>query len=537
MEPSHQERRPMPPESGQSRSVLLIKPPYDPRIFRGGESLGLGILGALLREHGHQAEVLDPTLQNLSSFTLMQEIRRKAPDIVGLSVTCSAFFPAALKLARAVKGSSSTVHVTVGGPFPSFAFERILREAPEIDTVVRSEGEPALPVLCRYADKPECWHQVPGLAFREDGKPGGEVRIVDSPAQLQDLDTLPWPLRGRHSFGPGINDVALLSSRGCPWDCTYCIQSGFYGQTGWRGRSAENVLREMAHLRDQWRAGAFLFNDDNFLGSCPAGRKRALELAELLRTEGMAVPWAISCLPVDVDATLFGALRQAGLSQIFLGVESGVQAALDRWKKKVTTARNREAIRILRELGLGIELGFVFIDPDTTLPELEENLQFLHETQAANTAPFLNRMEVHDGMAITGRLEREGRLMERDWTYHYRVEDERVEHVHALLHQILPALGEAESAFLDIRFRSQTVAPVAGGKRAGPALKPGRPEARLKKLEKRLSDRTCQTVAEVIHFVKKGGRPQSFEEQALIDRVRNGLRQFAKEFQSSAGAS
>jgi len=499
--------------------ILLVKPPYDPAVFRSGESLGLNVLAATLEHHGHPVRLLDSTLQNLGFYGLMREIKRIRPTLIGLSITCSSFLPAAAQLAQEIRKWDKTVHITVGGPYPSFAYERIFERIPEIDTLIRFEGEQSLPLLYKMVREPELWYKIPNLCFR-DGK---DIRVNPISPPPEDLDSLPWPLRANHSFGPGVRDVALLSSRGCTWDCAYCIQDRFYHHSGWRARSGLNVLGEIKQLREKWRAGAFLFHDDNFFGSSRKGRERALELAQLFISEKMDSPWAISCLPVDVEPSLFQRLKQAGLSQVFLGIESGVQAALDRWNKKVSVARNKESLRFLKELDLGIEVGFVFFDPYTTLGEMKENVEFLRKITTANTAPFLNRMELHEGMAMADRLKREGRLVERDDGYHYHIEDERVERVYSLYHSILPALAEAEHIYLSLRFESQT-----GGRSSRPGLK------QLRKLERSFSELVCRTADEIIRFAQIGRANDSSEEQTLIASARNNLWQFTREFKAAA---
>lgn len=499
--------------------ILLVKPPYNPAVFRAGESLGLSVLGATVKRQGIPVKLLDATLLNMSLQGLMGEIKRNAPSLVGLSITCGSFLPGAVQVAREIKKWNKTVHVTAGGPYPSFACNRILEDVPEIDTIIRFEGELSLPSLYRRLQDPGAWSEIPNLCFRE-----GQQVHANSPAPpLKDLDSLPWPLRDSRSFGPGIRDVALLSSRGCTWDCAYCIQARLYQHSGWRSRTAADIVNEMKHLREDWRAGAFLFHDDNFFGSSRPGRERALELARLLVSEGMTLPLALSALPMDVESSLFGQLKKAGLKQVFLGVESGVQAALNRWNKKVTVAQNRKAMEILKDLGLGLEVGFVSFDPYTTLEELRENVEFLRSCQCAGTAPLLNRLEIHEGMALADRMRTEGRLLEKDGAHAYRIEDDRVERVYFFLHRILPALGEAEHVQLRMRFESQTRSERESRRSHS---------KELRKLEKRLSDQACRTAAEVIRFVQNKSTSGPTADEAFIADKRSTLLQFSREYSS-----
>lgn len=500
--------------------VYLIKPPYDPRRFRPGESLGLATLAGQLARHEIPVKLLDPTLQRISGSRLLAALRRDAPELVGLTLTCSAFVPAAMDLSRSIKQVLPDTHLVWGGPYPTFAHERLLREIPEIDSIIRFEGERALLSLVDHCSRPDTRDRVPNLAFR-DGNTVLTTAVLDPEP---DLDRICWPARSEMSFGPGIRDVAMLSSRGCPWDCSFCIQSRFYRKRDWRGRTAEDVCREMEYLRDRYRAGAFLFNDDNFIGSTTAGRNRAGELADILKARKFTPPWAISCLPVDVDGDLFRDLAESGLSQVFLGIESGVQEVLDRWNKKVTVATGRAAVETLRFLNLGVEIGFILFDPDTTLDEIRENISFLQATQAANTAPFLNRLEVHPGMAITERLQHEARLQETDFTLHYRFEDARVETLYRLYHSILPAFSEAENLYLQLRFEQQT----GSGHRKISRKK-------LQAMETRLSDEVCRHALRLHRFVttEVGRSPEKLAAEST--RFRNEIAAFTRSYRERAG--
>jgi len=150
---------------------------------------------------------------------------------------------------------------------------------------------------------------------------------------------------------------------------------------------------------------------------------------EILRRK-LGVPFTCSCRVNDIDPDLFGLLKEAGLTRVFIGVESGTERGLLTFNKRTTVAQNVNALATLDKLGIGYKIGFIFFDPYTTFEELKQNLGFL-----SDIAPYWMgkrgmlsiepSLIVHDGTPIHARLKRENRLLGNYLRYGYRIEDRK----------------------------------------------------------------------------------------------------------------
>ena len=139
-------------------------------------------------------------------------------------------------------------HFTIGGHLPSIEFHRVLKLIPEIDTVVRHEGEITLLELFNNLDTPERWSNIKGIVYRK----GGKIESTPPRPLIEDLDSLPFPTRRGHldtfrDFGI----CSIQASRGCFFNCSYCSVRQFYSEAPGskrRSRSPQNVAEEMEHL-------------------------------------------------------------------------------------------------------------------------------------------------------------------------------------------------------------------------------------------------------------------------------------------------
>jgi len=191
----------------------------------------------------------------------------------------------------------------------------------------------------------------------------------------------------------------------------------------------------MERLSKDYGVKEVMFSDDNFIGPGKMGKERAVAIAEEIIRRGVRVRFSIACRANDVERETLAALKKAGLKGVFLGIESGVQRALDSFNKGVTVEDNRRAAFLIRQLDLDLILGFIMFDPDTTLEEILENLAFLRSIGIGASTIFnrvgaLNRLDAYEGTSMAERLRREGRL-EGDYTgYRYRIRDPRAEVVY-----------------------------------------------------------------------------------------------------------
>ena len=335
------------------------------------------------------------------------------------------------ELMKALRKAGVQSHFTAGGHYPSLRPENTLREIPELDTVVRFEGELTARELLERLDRPETWGEIQGLTFRRDGE------VVVNPARplIEDLDRLPWPARGEQVQSVrGIPMAPMLASRGCLFDCSFCSIRQFYGQAPGplrRTRSPEDVAREMRYLFDARGVRLFLFQDDDFAAKTENQRDwvgRFLLALDRERLTGR-IGWKISCRVDDIEPEIMTRCRDRGLLTVYLGVESGSASGLKTLNKHATVEQNLRSMRILKETGVDADMGFMLLDPGSTLESVRENVAFLREVADLGGPPicFVKTLPLA-GTAMEKQLAEEGRLTGDPLRPDYRFLDPRLDH-------------------------------------------------------------------------------------------------------------
>ncbi len=399
--------------------ALLIAPPEARyvRAFTTREYLGLGYLASYLELQGCEAEIYNCNCR--ASASLEQAVARALegrPPLVGITVPTLPNLPGAVHLVRALRAAGYSGHITIGGHVPTFQYRELLDALPGLSSIVRGEGEQTLFELVSACAAGTAWGDIHGLIYVD-----GELVSTPPRALLRDLDQLPFPRRVlgdvHDKVASGIAEVA--SSRGCYGNCNFCSVYSFYDIAPgkrFRWRSAENVVDELAWLAEEHGARTIIFVDDNFMGAGRVGRQRAARIAELILERGLNLFLNISCRANDIEQEVFALLKKAGLVRVFIGVESGVDSALRRYCKHVQVEQNLKALRILDDLDIRWDMGFMIYDPDTTFEELKENVNFLRKNRLYGfkaATLLLNGMVPFPGTPVEDQLRDEGRLQRR----------------------------------------------------------------------------------------------------------------------------
>ncbi len=373
-------------------------------------NLGMGYLSAVLQQRGHTVHMIDV---RDGPEKIAERLVSRQPLVVGFSLIFQVFLPQFRKVASRLRDEGITSHFTIGGHFPSLCHDEVLKHFPELDSVVRYEGEHTLVDLVDRLLSNRDWRQTPGLAFLNDGQ------VVESEPRslVQDLDALPYPYR---PFEPqqmgGFPTLPLLASRGCARRCTFCSIHTFYRSAPGkvvRVRKPAKVVEEMQYLLEHHGVRVILFQDDDFPLWGPAGRRWADELVGRLYDAGLVdrMIWKVSCRAEYVEYELFRKLRDAGLFLVYMGIESGNEQGLKVLNKEMSVEQNLAAVRTLKELELNVSYGFMLFDPSSTFDSVRENLVFLKNiTGDGRAAATFSRMMPYGGTPIRDALKNEGRL-------------------------------------------------------------------------------------------------------------------------------
>lgn len=341
---------------------------------------------------------------DLFSEASIAEFLDQSADV--LFVSCMAnLLPFTLSALRRFKEEHPWVTVVLGGVGP-FAVElSILEACPWIDVIGRGEGELSTPILLRalkeqkqnkansnkhlskdqlsqdYSNSFSKNHlhtnefdlsRVPGIAWRREGHP-----TINSPAErITNLNELPWPayhlvdLERYH----GIN---MLSSRGCPFPCTFCSVAPIWGRVP-HLRSPESIVEEMRYLHKERGAELFLFQDEYFVST----KERVLEVCKAISTLEFKARWKAFGRIDLTDPELMEAMAEAGCVELRYGVESGSDLVLEKTKKGFTAAQAMDVLSIASGIFPGVDAFYMWGFPFETMDEFQKNLMHMLSARA-----------------------------------------------------------------------------------------------------------------------------------------------------------
>ena len=372
--------------------LVLASAPYYPSVLRltGYESAYPPDSSQAIR-----AAVRDRNLnvfRNLLQLTVLPQIRRERPDLVGISLTSANQVIAGFTLASLIKEAGLPPHVVLGGKMITCWRDQLPRAEALwdlFDSAIVFEGEVALLQLIEALDRGTDLSSVPNLMYRD----GRRIRVNEFKAPEAACD-LPDPdfdgLRLEQYLAPG-HVLPVSASRGCYWGrCAFCNVG--YGESRHFGeRRAEQVAEEMMSLAAAYDTRHFFFADE-------ALSPRMLKsLSTRLIEAGADLDWTCCArFEPGISAELLGQMRRAGCRMVLYGLESGSQRVLDRMHKGTRLETAQRILREGKEAGIWNHIFFFFGFPGETEEDARETIQFFQA----------NRHLVHSGCSGTFLLER-----------------------------------------------------------------------------------------------------------------------------------
>jgi radical SAM superfamily enzyme YgiQ (UPF0313 family) len=368
--------------NARSNHLLLIQTPYfedyGPMRKAAGTyfPLGLGYISSFVKQYGYDVSFFDPNVQDVTLEDIVDFVRREKPTLVGVSFMTPQFY-AAKNIVDAVKEAAPEVSVVLGGAHPSVMPRRNLEEMPNADFVVFGEGEVTTLELLEYLTKRRgVLPEIRGLAWRDN-----DAVMLNGPRSLlTDLDALPFPDRDlidqslyRHQSFLSYYKHAqtIYTSRGCPGRCVYCA-SGYKLRCKVRTRSVDNVMDEIDLLKDRYNMDYLLIKDDSFT----LNKRRIKEFCAALVKRHPGIRWHCMCRVDTVNYDVLSMMKDAGLNDVFFGIESGNDEILKNAGKGVTTADNRKAVEAAESLGIRTYGAFILGLPGDTAKTIQQTIDF-----------------------------------------------------------------------------------------------------------------------------------------------------------------
>lgn len=370
------------------KRVLLINPPRfneligkNPAIVekhRGfNPPLGLLMLGGYLEQSSvHPVEVLDAQPPGWDYVELEEVLRGRSFDLVGITAMTFTLIDVILTC-QVVRKVAPEATIVLGGPHVHLFPDETIRR-PEVDFLILGEGELVFKRFLDVFERPEMWRGLEGLVYLDDN---GEVRNNGVAPSTDDLDSLGFPARHlletsdyTSLLGRSNTITTMMTSRGCPYRCTFCDRPYSPVLSGFRWNSAQHVADEMERCIELGIDEAFIY-DDTF----SVRRDRVFELCDEIKKRGLNFRWDVRAHVNTVTPELLQAMAEAGCDRIHYGVESGNDRMLKVIKKNSTVQRIKDAFRWTREAGMETLAYFIIGQQTETAEDMQDSIRLARE--------------------------------------------------------------------------------------------------------------------------------------------------------------
>lgn len=399
--------------------ILFIEPPRN-FWFVMGEYLpppfGIIQLAAYIEREVEDAEirVADCTTQQIQWSDLEKEIASFDPQIVAASgfATCNTY--SVLRTLELAKNVNPEILTVTGGSHFSATTHESLEQYPEIDVIVRGEGEETLTELVKSWEQKSQFTKINGLSFRHQGK----IMHNEPRPLIKDLNALPYP--GYHFVKDRVSKYhfeamagfnapyALVEgARGCVHKCTFCSQWRHWGGIR-RLKTPKRIVDEIEYCYNEFGSRFIWLTDDDF-GPGDRADVFADELLKRNLGDDLMLFFQWRCDDVLRKKTVLSRLRKAGLYWVMMGVESPKESTLASFRKGIQADQATQAVEILKENGIFSHAMFVIGDRKDTEQSIADVREFANELDpdfAIFTAltPFPGT-EVYDEAKAKGWIE------------------------------------------------------------------------------------------------------------------------------------
>lgn len=353
-----------------NEKILLLNPKI-PGDILGGFPLSLAYLSSALKRDGF-TNILAIDCNIAESRGPKEEIIRWKPDFIGVTMMVPSF-PMGKQKLEELSANLPESKIFVGGIAAAVITDEVL-SIKGVTGAYRGEGEKIISLLVNNSSG-ELWKNLAGISYILKG-----TRVDNDISDfIDDLDSIPFPDRTLVPFENYLQDIhgsdrkaaSIISSRGCPYQCTFCYRGPAAGKK-FRARSAENVVVEMDQLAEQG-VTAFMIWDDNFM----LNKKRVSDFCDLIKHKDYE--WKIQMRADSADEHILKKMRCSGCVAVNIGIESGNEEVLKYMKKGITKMQSRNAVRLCRENGIFVNAYFILGTPWDTISSIMETVDFAKE--------------------------------------------------------------------------------------------------------------------------------------------------------------
>ena len=401
--------------------VLLINPPFEQEEESVGKSksirkvlnivppLGITYIAAVLEKMGIEARIIDCAV-GVSFDELYKRIIEESPDVIGITSTTPSFVKAKT-VASFIREQLPATKILIGGA-QSTALPNESMKTGLFDIGVIGEGELTVQELFRnYRNKTfEGLDQIRGIIYKDERG----LHQNEDQDFIENLDVIPLPARHLlphpRFYRPTpascrrVPYAVIMTSRGCPSQCTFCDRKIF--GVRFRKRSVANIFQEIEEVVAKYGVKEIRFFDDTFT----LDKKRVYDICDEFEKRGLKLSWTCLTKAACVDGPLLKQMKKAGCWQVLYGFESGDDRVLKLLKKGNTVEMNKRAVRLTKEAGLEVRGDFIVGTPGETWESLERTVRFAIDMKL-DYAHF-NKFTPFPGTELYKRLTEEGHVFD-----------------------------------------------------------------------------------------------------------------------------
>lgn len=370
--------------------VLLINPPVANKIkiVREGRCmqredawgaswapLTLATMGAVLKAAGFDIQIIDCTKDEISIGEFQDIVKNIKPGLVIIN-TATPSIDNDLSCASYIKEADASVKTAFFGIHVSALDTECLTNYPRADFIIRGEPEYTARDLAAAVKAGAPYENIEGISWQR----GGSIYRNRDREFIKDLDMLPYPAwedaNIKRYTMPITGEIFLLvmTSRGCPYSCTFCSAQELYGKKR-RYRSAERIVDEMEYVHKRFGVNSFLFWAEGFV----ADKQRVYEVCGEIIKRGLVFKWVANSRVDAVDLPMLKRMKEAGCWMIGYGIESGNQDILDAVKKGITLAQIEAAVKMAKQAGIKVTSHVIIGIPGETRRHILRTSSFVNK--------------------------------------------------------------------------------------------------------------------------------------------------------------
>ncbi len=382
----------------EKKTVLLINPHHH-RSWRYGESvfsfpIGIMYLGTALKHAGYVPVIVDACIDE----RFQDSIRTRLPETLYVGISAmTPQVPHACEIATFIRTISPETPIVWGGIHPSLYPSTCLDS--RCDVAVIGEGDRTCVELAEAYSRgltPDRMTDIDGLAWADRG-----AVVMSPPRRLIDMDSLPdvdYSMidAERYIESYVIQEkrkarvIPVHAARGCPWHCTFCINTTLNAERRYRARSPEHLMAEMESLISRFRLDGIMFQDEEFF----ANRGRVLGILDIIESRKLnhiryyATSRVNHFRPGYIDRAFLQRLKACGFVDLVFGFESGSRHCLEIIQKEISVEQGLYAARLLAAEEFHTVWGFIMALPGESRQDLIRTLRIMEQLRKINPRSY-----------------------------------------------------------------------------------------------------------------------------------------------------